>query len=72
MDVKLDAIIQLFRKLDTSREREIRTFIDQNGGAGLCIEEGELFTKFLSKVGQYSTTGKMLKGQELVEVRATC
>jgi len=72
MDVKLDAIIQLFRKLDTPHEREVRTFIDQNGGAGLCVEEGELFTKLLSKAGEYSTTGKMLKGQELVEVRVTC
>jgi uncharacterized coiled-coil DUF342 family protein len=69
IDVKLDTIIEKFKKLDTPRERDVRTFIDKNGGARNCVQKDELLTKFLSKAGEYSATGKMLKGQELLEVR---
>ena len=69
MDVKLDVIVKIFKKLDTPREREVLTFIENNGGAKCCVEKDELLTKFLAKAGEYSTTGKMLKGQELMEMR---
>jgi len=69
MDVKLDAIVKIFKKLDTPREHEVFEFIEENGGAKRCVEKDELFTKLLAKAGEYSTTGKMLKGQELTEMR---
>ena len=69
MDGKLDVIVKMFRKLDTPREREVLTFIEENGGAKRCVERDELLTKFLAKAGEYSTTGKMLKGKDLMEIR---
>ncbi|KIM34875.1 hypothetical protein M413DRAFT_450024 [Hebeloma cylindrosporum] len=69
MDVKLDAIIRMFKKLDTPREREVLTFIEENGGATRCVEKDELLTKFLAKAGENSATGKIMRGQELMEMR---
>jgi len=69
MDAKLDVIVEIFKKLDTPREREVFTFIEENGGAEHCVEKDELLTKFLAKAGECSTTGKMLKGQDLMEIR---
>jgi len=43
---------QLFRKLDTPREREIIMFLDGHGGARACLQSPELFDQLVARSGE--------------------
>lgn len=45
-------MLEIFKKLETPREREVSKFIDDNGGARACIEKDDLLTKLISKTGE--------------------
>ncbi|KXN81070.1 hypothetical protein AN958_06143 [Leucoagaricus sp. SymC.cos] len=45
-------MLEIFRKLDTPKEREVAKFMDENGGARACIEKDDLLTKLISKSGE--------------------
>ena len=41
----------LFRKLDTSLEKEVSKFVEKNGGEAACIEKDNLLKELLAKTG---------------------
>ncbi|KAJ7048906.1 hypothetical protein C8F01DRAFT_799583 [Mycena amicta] len=43
---------ELFRKLDTSRERDVRAFIETNKGARACVENEATLSKLLAMGGE--------------------
>lgn len=47
-----NTMMEIFKKLDTPREREVSKFIEENGGARACIEKDDLLTKLISKTGE--------------------
>ncbi|CAK5271410.1 unnamed protein product [Mycena citricolor] len=42
---------ELFRKLDTPREREVQKFLDDNGGARACISDDAALAQLVAKSG---------------------
>jgi len=72
IDQRLDAFIKkLFRKLDTSREIEVLSFVDQHGGNKECISKDELLLKLLARAGESldSERWAMDKAELLAEYR---
>lgn len=45
-------MLDIFKKLESPKEREIAKFMDENGGARACIEKDDLLTKLISKSGE--------------------
>ncbi|KAF5325246.1 hypothetical protein D9619_010120 [Psilocybe cf. subviscida] len=63
VNAKLDAILNaLFRRLDTPRERETQSFLDENGGVKVCITQDELLLKLISLAGDVISDGSPPKG----------
>jgi hypothetical protein len=51
IEEKLDMIF-LFRRLDTPREKDVSKFIDDHGGAKICINDDELLEELVVKSGE--------------------
>ncbi|KAF8882713.1 hypothetical protein BD779DRAFT_1674866 [Infundibulicybe gibba] len=49
---KLDKITDLFHKLESPREHDVRKFIEDNDGAKACIDNDSLLTKLLEQGGE--------------------
>ncbi|KAJ7657340.1 hypothetical protein DFH06DRAFT_991084, partial [Mycena polygramma] len=47
-----DKMEQLFRKLDTSRERDVQKFIEDKGGAKACVDNEATLQELVSKSGE--------------------
>ncbi|KAJ7347472.1 hypothetical protein DFH08DRAFT_699735 [Mycena albidolilacea] len=52
----LQKMEELFRKLDTPREREVLTFIKDNRGAQACLDNDATLSKLISKSGESITS----------------
>ncbi|KAF9447894.1 hypothetical protein P691DRAFT_705890 [Macrolepiota fuliginosa MF-IS2] len=52
IEEKLDLLSNVFRKLDTPREREVLEFIEQNGGPKTVIERNDLVQNLVKKSGE--------------------
>jgi hypothetical protein len=52
----LQKMDELFRKLDTPREREVLTFIEDNQGAQACLDNDATLSKLISKSGESVTS----------------
>ncbi|TFK65241.1 hypothetical protein BDN72DRAFT_207076 [Pluteus cervinus] len=52
MEGKIDQVLQIFRKLDTPREKEVQKFLEENGGPKACVEKDELLAKLVTKSGE--------------------
>ncbi|KAF9447906.1 hypothetical protein P691DRAFT_775794 [Macrolepiota fuliginosa MF-IS2] len=46
-----NSMLEIFRKLETPREREVAKFLEDNGGAKACIEKDSLLLKLVAKTG---------------------
>ncbi|KJA15492.1 hypothetical protein HYPSUDRAFT_149043, partial [Hypholoma sublateritium FD-334 SS-4] len=44
--------MELFHKLDTPREKEVKTFIEENGGVKECLSDDELLEELISRSGE--------------------
>jgi hypothetical protein len=49
-------MLEIFKKLESPRERELTKFIIENGGARACVEKDDLLTKLVSKSGESLTS----------------
>lgn len=45
-------MMMVFRKLDTPREKDVRKFIDDNGGAKACVTNDELLEELVTRSGE--------------------
>ncbi|KAF8989784.1 hypothetical protein BDQ17DRAFT_1288362 [Cyathus striatus] len=54
---------ELFRKLDTPRERDMLKFVEDNGGPRACIEENGLLEKLLKKSGETAASVALVSGR---------
>ncbi|TFK64963.1 hypothetical protein BDN72DRAFT_922091 [Pluteus cervinus] len=52
VESKIDLILQIFRKLDTPREKEVQKFLDDSGGPKTCIEDDDLLTRLVEISGE--------------------
>lgn len=52
MEGKIDQVLELFKKLDTPREKDVLKFLEENGGAKAVIEKDDLLTKLVAKGGE--------------------
>jgi hypothetical protein len=52
IEQKVEDMICLFRKLDTPREKDVLKFIDDHGGAKVCISNDELLEELVAKSGE--------------------
>ncbi|KAF9443206.1 hypothetical protein P691DRAFT_779013 [Macrolepiota fuliginosa MF-IS2] len=52
IEEKLDFLSNMFRKLDTLREREVLEFIEQNGGPKVVVERNDLVQNLVKKSGE--------------------
>ncbi|KAJ3559705.1 hypothetical protein NP233_g11198 [Leucocoprinus birnbaumii] len=56
IEAEMTRMADIFKKLDTPREKEINKFLEEHGGAKACIEQDDLLTKLIAKSGE-SLTG---------------
>ncbi len=49
---KMDIILQIFRKLDTPREKEVQKFLNESGGPKTCIEDDDLLARLVEISGE--------------------
>ncbi|KAF9447895.1 hypothetical protein P691DRAFT_705894 [Macrolepiota fuliginosa MF-IS2] len=70
-----NTMLEIFRRLETPREREVAKFLEDNGGAKACIEKDDLLTKLVTKTGDSISSiaqRSNVKGSdEVVAVRKT-
>ncbi|TFK63633.1 hypothetical protein BDN72DRAFT_308713 [Pluteus cervinus] len=52
MESKFDQFLQVLSKLDSPRERDVKSFLRENGGERACIESGQLLDTLVSKSGE--------------------
>lgn len=53
MDKKFETMIfDIFRKLDSPREKKVFDFLEKNGGPQKCVDNPDLLRKLLSEVGE--------------------
>ncbi|TFK67035.1 hypothetical protein BDN72DRAFT_915436, partial [Pluteus cervinus] len=71
MEIKVDLILQMFRKLDSPREKDVQKFLEENGGPRTCLESSELLTRLISKSGETlsEASGSMEKVEDVVSAR---
>ncbi|TFK63878.1 hypothetical protein BDN72DRAFT_826239 [Pluteus cervinus] len=71
MDNKVDQLLQIFRKLDSPREKEIQRLFDESGGVKACLESDILLESLVLKSGETlsSVGGSTRRGEDIGNAR---
>jgi hypothetical protein len=52
IEEKVNVLISVFQRLDTPREKEVKNFIEENGGSAAVVDRNDLVEKLVEKSGE--------------------